>query len=103
MILVIGATGNVGRNVVAGLPEVRAMVRDPAKADLPEGVEVVRGDLFEPETVRAAAEGVEAVFLVWPGPTAEGAAEVVAALGGRRVHPARTYRSWVADHPGYFG
>ncbi len=67
MILVTGATGNVGRNVVSDLlglgREVRALTRDPDRADLPGGVEVVRGDLSAPETLPAALRGVEAVFL----------------------------------------
>jgi uncharacterized protein YbjT (DUF2867 family) len=47
-ILVIGATGNVGRQVVAqeveAGAELRAMVRDPAKATFPPGVDVARGE-----------------------------------------------------------
>ncbi|WP_433248293.1 NAD(P)H-binding protein [Streptosporangium sp. CA-135522] len=91
MILVIGATGNVGRHVVPLLLEsgaaVRALVRDPGNARLPEGVEAVRGDLTRPETVEAALDGVESVFLVWPGFAAEQAAPVVKLIAGhaRRV------------------
>ncbi len=70
MILVIGATGHVGRQVVAQLTRVgapvRALVRDPAEAALPAGVEIVRGDLLRPETVEPALRGVDAVFVVWP-------------------------------------
>jgi uncharacterized protein YbjT (DUF2867 family) len=55
VILVTGATGNVGRWVVAGLldrgAEVRALVRDPDSAALPPEVELVRGDLSEPEVL----------------------------------------------------
>ena len=50
MIRVLGATGKVGRHVVAGLlerqVEVRALVRDPAAARLPEGVAVARGGKY---------------------------------------------------------
>lgn len=62
-ILVTGATGNVGRNVVSQLAghEVRVMVR--SEAAFPEGIEVVRGDLSQPETLPAALAGVDAVFL----------------------------------------
>ncbi|GAA4608151.1 NAD(P)H-binding protein [Actinoallomurus liliacearum] len=67
MILVTGATGNVGRQVVGQLleegAEVRAMTRRPDRADLPDGVEVVRGDLAEPETLPEALRGVERAFL----------------------------------------
>jgi uncharacterized protein YbjT (DUF2867 family) len=49
MILVTGATGNVGRQVVSQLAErgvsARALARDPHSANFPEDVEVVAGDL----------------------------------------------------------
>ncbi|MFE1076885.1 NAD(P)H-binding protein [Nocardiopsis alba] len=88
-VLVTGATGNTGRHVVAGLLAegipVRAMTRDPERAALPAGAEIVRGRTTDPEDVAAAAEGASAVYLVWPGTDdeAKGAAEVVEALGGR--------------------
>ncbi|MFD1544340.1 NAD(P)H-binding protein [Nonomuraea guangzhouensis] len=90
-ILVTGATGNVGKHVVsqlagAGLP-VRALVRDPGRAQLPEGVEAVKGDLTVPETLEPALKDVESVFLIWPGFAAETAAPVVKAIAAhaRRV------------------
>ena len=50
-ILVTGATGTVGRQVVEQLvkrgADVRALVRDPAKANFPAGVAVVQGDLLD--------------------------------------------------------
>ncbi|MEV3989996.1 NAD(P)H-binding protein [Streptomyces sp. NPDC049837] len=68
MNLVTGATGTVGRQVVAELlrlgEPVRALTRDPAKADFPEGVEVVRGDLTEPDTLTAALDGVTGLHLI---------------------------------------
>ncbi|MEO3889155.1 NAD(P)H-binding protein [Nonomuraea sp. B5E05] len=88
-ILVTGATGNVGRHVVtrlakAGL-EVRALARDPERAQLP--VETVRGDLTAPETLEPALDGVESVFLLWPGFSAESAAGTITAIAkhARRV------------------
>lgn len=67
MILVTGATGNVGHNVVEQLlahgQAVRAMTRDPSRGHFPEGVEVVAGDLSQPESLPAALDGVEGVFL----------------------------------------
>lgn len=70
-ILVIGATGNVGRPVVSSLVEagveVRALVRDPGAAALPGMVEAVRGDLSLPETLEPALRDVDAVYLMWPG------------------------------------
>ncbi|WP_214406773.1 NmrA family NAD(P)-binding protein [Pseudonocardia lacus] len=66
-ILVTGATGNIGRMVVdhlldAGAP-VRALTVDPARAALPDGVEVARGNLRRPETLPAALAGVERLYL----------------------------------------
>lgn len=90
-ILVTGATGNVGRHVVTQLAEagldVRALVRDPERARLPERVEVVRGDLMAPETVEPALHGVDSVFLLWPGHPTGPAAGVVAAAArhARRI------------------
>lgn len=73
MILVTGATGNVGRHVVrrlvaAGHP-VRALTRSPERAALPEGVDVVRGDLTEPGSWPAALDAVQRVYL-FPVPDA---------------------------------
>ncbi|MDF2712240.1 MAG: NAD(P)H-binding protein, partial [Nonomuraea muscovyensis] len=74
--LVTGPTGDVGRHVVTQLAEaglaVRALVRDPSRARLPEGVEVTGGDLTAPETLEAALRGVETVLLAWPFPTWQG-------------------------------
>jgi uncharacterized protein YbjT (DUF2867 family) len=84
MILVTGATGTVGRQVVAQLQErgepVRAVVRHPASAGLPAGVEVVRGDLADPASLAPHLGGVDAVFLVWPFTSPEVAADAGAEL-----------------------
>jgi len=79
-VLVIGATGRVGRVVVdqlveAGVP-VRALTRRPAAAGLPAAAEVVSGDLTLPESLDAALQGVSAVFLVWTAPPATAPAVV---------------------------
>jgi uncharacterized protein YbjT (DUF2867 family) len=67
-ILVTGATGNVGRNVVEQLAkrgtQVRALVRDPSKAKFADGVEVVQGDLLDVDSLRAAMTGVSTLFLL---------------------------------------
>ena len=67
-ILVTGATGTVGRQVVAELLArghfVRALTRDPAKAGFPAGVEVVRGDLTDPDSLAPALEGVTGLHLI---------------------------------------
>jgi uncharacterized protein YbjT (DUF2867 family) len=68
MLVVTGATGNVGGEVVAALAGreegVRALVRDPAGAALPAGVDVVQGDLELPESLTPALDGARAVFLL---------------------------------------
>lgn len=69
MILVTGATGNVGgalaRDLAARGVPVRALVRDPARP-LPNGVTAALGDLNDPASLRDALTGVEALFLM-PG------------------------------------
>ncbi len=50
---------------------------------LPTGVEIVRGDLSKPDSLRAALSGVTAVFLVWPLMNAKAARDVVEAIDGR--------------------
>ena len=80
-ILVIGATGTVGRQVVAqlqstGRAQVRAMSRNPDTSGLPPQVEVMRGDLTSPETLDACLRGIDTVFLVWVAPPAAAAAVV---------------------------
>ncbi|CDZ46510.1 SDR family oxidoreductase [Neorhizobium galegae] len=67
-ILVTGATGNVGRQVVEHLVErgadVRALVRDPSKAVFPAGVSVVQGDFLDIDSLRNAMSGVSTLFLL---------------------------------------
>jgi uncharacterized protein YbjT (DUF2867 family) len=73
-VLVVGATGNVGRRVVGELKTtgtpVRAMTRNPDAAGLPPQVEVMRGDLSFPETLDRCLDGIDTVFLVWTAPPA---------------------------------
>ena len=67
-VLVTGATGKMGHAVATALAargdEVRALVRDPDAAAnvLAAGVEPRRGDATDPDSVAAAAQGVELVF-----------------------------------------
>ncbi|MFF5392523.1 NAD(P)H-binding protein [Streptomyces sp. NPDC013012] len=79
-VLVTGATGSVGRHVVAQLVDagvpVRALTRNPEAAGLPPQVEVLAGDLTRPESVREALRGVEKLYLF---PVPETATEVAAA------------------------
>ncbi|MFB9573041.1 NAD(P)H-binding protein [Streptomyces yanii] len=95
-ILVTGATGTVGRQVVAELlargDAVRALTRDPARAALPDGVEVVQGDLAEPDSLIPALEGVTGLHLITfggayfaPLETGPRILELARAAGVRRV------------------
>lgn len=67
-ILVTGATGNIGAQVIQHLvnhgADVRALVRDPSKADFPAGVAVVKGDLLDVDSLRSAFDGVSTLFLL---------------------------------------
>ncbi|MGC0416841.1 NAD(P)H-binding protein [Embleya sp. AB8] len=100
-ILVTGATGTVGRQVVAQLLEagtpVRALTRDPDAAELPAGVEVVRGDLCD-RPAPEVTDGIAGVFLVWPFAMVDGLSTFLdsAARYARRI----VYLSSVAvrDH-----
>jgi len=69
MILVTGATGSVGRELVAQLTElghpVRAVTRN-SRAALPDGAEAVTGDLTDPASLAPHVRDCEAVFLLWP-------------------------------------
>lgn len=71
-ILVTGATGTIGSEVVKQLVKgghrVRALVRDPARAaGLGDAVEIVVADLSRPETLPAAFAGVDSVFVASNG------------------------------------
>ena len=72
MILVTGATGNVGSDVLRGLLELslpaRAAVTNPERAAkaLPTGSELTRFDFSDPSTFAAALEDVNRVFLMRP-------------------------------------
>ncbi|MER7248553.1 NAD(P)H-binding protein [Kribbella sp. NPDC000426] len=89
-VLVTGATGRVGRHVVAGLRAagvtVRALVRTPDLAGFPPDVELIQGDITDADAVRRAAAGADAAFLLWPSFSADGAAEIVPALPPRVVY-----------------
>ncbi|KWT62410.1 hydroxylase [Streptomyces albus subsp. albus] len=95
-VLVTGATGTVGRQVVAELlargHAVRALTRDPAKAAFPDGVEAVRGDLTDPDSLAPALEGVTGLHLITfggaffaPLETGPRILELARAAGVRRV------------------
>jgi len=101
-ILVTGATGNVGRELVhhlrAGGRAVRALTRNPQSAHLPDDVEVVAGDLSAPDTLDACLEGIDDVFLVWVAPFAAAGAAIdrIASRAKRVVLLSSPHRT---DHP----
>lgn len=101
MILVTGATGNVGGNVLRQLLDagerVRALTRDPGTARLPAGVEVVGGDLAEPSTLAGAFDGVHRMFL-FPVPAT--AAEVLELAKGAGIERLAVLSSSAVTQPG---
>ena len=73
MILITGASGNVGREVLKQTAQtgakIRAAYQDVGKVNAPSGIEVATVDFGQPETLKVALQGVDRVFLVRP-PTA---------------------------------
>jgi uncharacterized protein YbjT (DUF2867 family) len=94
-ILVTGATGTVGRHVVGDLlragQKVRALSRHPAAAGLPDGVDVVAGDLTDVAALGSAFDGVTAAHLInfsgsyQPLPNGEQIVDLALKAGVRRV------------------
>ena len=86
-ILVTGATGTVGSDVLRGLAgvQVRAAVRDKAKAAAlaAKGVELVSFDYSKPASFRPACRGVDAIFMVPPF-TPDGVAQSLEFLAAAR-------------------
>jgi uncharacterized protein YbjT (DUF2867 family) len=109
MILVLGATGTVGRRVVAQLraagEPVRAVSRHPSVAP-PGGVEVVVADLADPASLTPHLRDVRAVFLVWPFAstelTARLAPEVIQVLAAPPRRIVYLSAEPAADDPGSF-
>ncbi|MYS90595.1 MULTISPECIES: SDR family oxidoreductase [Streptomyces] len=69
MILVTGATGNIGSNLVKelraqGAGPLRGLTRDAAGAAFPPDVEAAEGDLTRPDSLKSALAGARSLFLV---------------------------------------
>lgn len=68
-VLVVGVSGTVGRHVGLQLAAAGARART-----------LTQRDLLDPASLEAAAQGVDAVLLGWPHPTAEAATDAVGVL-----------------------
>jgi len=85
MILITGATGTIGRAVLARMARtnepIRALSRDTARIPVTTGVQAVQGDFADAASLERAVAGVRAVFLLTPGGPASAPADraVVAA------------------------
>lgn len=69
MILVTGATGNIGNALLrelhaAGAAPVRGLTRAVGRASFPNGIEAVEGDLAQADSLNAALEGARSLFLL---------------------------------------
>jgi uncharacterized protein YbjT (DUF2867 family) len=72
-ILITGASGNIGKEVLKQIAQTGAQVRAAFQSvnkatTAPSGVETVTVDYNQRETLRAALKGVDRVFLVGPQP-----------------------------------
>ncbi|HWE89116.1 MAG TPA: NAD(P)H-binding protein [Pseudonocardiaceae bacterium] len=87
MIVVTGATGNIGRPLVRALAAAGERVTAVSRqaAELPDGVSHRRADLAEPESLRPALDNAEAMFLFPGGADPDGIVDVVEASGVRSV------------------
>jgi uncharacterized protein YbjT (DUF2867 family) len=110
MIVVVGGTGRVGRQVAAQLLDrdlpVRVVSRGLNPAGVPPGAEVARADLADPASLEPHLAGAQAVFLVWPFTSPEltaglapKVAEIAARHAGRVVYLSAQP---AADQPGSF-
>ncbi|NUR88719.1 MAG: NAD(P)H-binding protein [Nonomuraea sp.] len=87
MIVVTGATGNVGSRLVTLLAEAGERVTAVSRqaAEPPEGVRHVRADLGETAGLTAAFEGGDALFLLVAGEDPEGVLRAARDAGIRKV------------------
>ena len=89
MILVTGPASRVGSELLPRLvaldAPVRALSRRPERVRVPDGVEVVAGDLADLGSLGDALRGVDAVFLFSAGHAGAGFAKALADAGVRRL------------------
>jgi uncharacterized protein YbjT (DUF2867 family) len=102
MILVTGATGNVGSEAVRLLAgrhhPTRALVRDPSRAPVGD-LEVVTGDFDRPDTLDEAMRGIDAVLLVSPAVPAQEIAVIDSARRQGVSHVIKVTSKASADSP----
>jgi uncharacterized protein YbjT (DUF2867 family) len=110
MIVVVGGTGRVGRQVAAQLMErdltVKVVTRGLHPAEAPPGAQVARADLADPTSLEPHLAGAQALFLLWPFTSPEmtaglapKVAEIAARHAGRIVYLSAQA---AADQPGSF-
>ena len=110
MIVLVGGTGRVGRQVAAQLRErdlpVRVVSRGLNPAAVPPGAEVARAELADPASLEPHLASARALFLVWPFTSPEltdglapKVAEIAARHAGRVVYLSAQP---AADRPGSF-
>ncbi|MEZ0113523.1 uncharacterized protein YbjT (DUF2867 family) [Catenulispora sp. EB89] len=89
MIVVTGATGNVGRTLVRQLSAtghaVTAVARRVQDSDVPAGVRAAAADLAEPAGLEPALQGAKALFLLVAGDDPAGVLARAKAAGVTRV------------------
>ncbi|MCX5524705.1 NAD(P)H-binding protein [Streptomyces bobili] len=102
MILITGANGVVGRQVLNQLVQedtaVAAVTRGTGAARLPYGVAAVRGDLFHPEWIEPALDGVEALQIS-PRATGPGLGELLRLAAKQGVRRAVLLSATTVEHP----
>lgn len=87
--LVTGATGNIGRRIVdrlfelgaSDIGDIRALTKNPVKADLPEGVSVFTGYLGDVTSLEGAFDGVERMYLAPVTATLDATLELIRRAG----------------------
>jgi len=103
MILVTGATGNVGsaavRLLAAQHRPTRALVRDPSRALRDGAVEIVTGDFDRPDTLDAAIRGIDTILLVSPAVPAQEIAVIDSAVRNGVTHLVKITSKASADSP----
>jgi uncharacterized protein YbjT (DUF2867 family) len=110
MILITGATGHVGAELLAQLAAsghaLRAMTRRPESLTAPAGVEVVRGDYDDQASLMAAASGADGVFCMSAQPVGaqpEPTHDLMLVEACRRAGVARIVKLSVLDGGGSGG